>query len=76
MVAGVTIEAASNIIMWQQGADKVQYSGTMTGTWKGAVTCWPYAFSPAKATSYVDKRDVAKLLEWRDADGVAIFEVV
>ena len=70
------MDAAPTVIMWQQGAEKVRYSGNLKGTWKGAATCWPYAFSPDKRISYVDKRDVPKLLEWRDADGIAAFEVV
>jgi hypothetical protein len=76
MVAGATIDASPTVIMWQNGAEKVRYSGALTGTWRGKVTCYQYAFSPTKPTSYVDKRDVEALLAWRDADGKPMFEVI
>lgn len=61
-------------ILFEEGATKLVYRGTLKGKWKGPCTEFSYPVTPGKAI-FADNRDRERLLEQRGANGVPMFEV-
>ncbi len=61
-------------ILYEEGATKLLYRGTLKGKWKGPCTEFLYPVTPGKPI-FVDNRDWERLLGQRDVDGEPMFEV-
>lgn len=61
-------------ILFEEGATKLFYRGTLKGKWKGPCTEFFYPVAPGKPV-FVDNRDLERLLGQMDADGELMFEV-
>lgn len=66
----------SGPIFGMYGLSKIEYLGSLKGTWKGSETCHPYPFGPEKRVSWVDPRDQDVLLEQKDEAGDPWFRLL
>lgn len=60
-------------ILFEEGATKLVYRGTLKGKWKGPCTEFLYPVVPGKP-AFMDNRDLERLLEQRGVDGELMFE--
>jgi len=58
----------------KDGLTKVTYVGTLTGVWRGPITCHSYQCSQGQ-TFWMDKQDSAPMMGYKGPEGEPLFEV-
>lgn len=52
----------AKVLLGEVGLVKVEYLGTVSGSWQGQATEYVYDFTPESSIKYVDRRDAQKFL--------------